>query len=165
MVVSLLGTGFYILLLIMVFTLFHIFLVFKSCTCNVLVQFWYWLCFITFCSHPEISLSHSCPFSALPVLKLGQQKGWAAQHICTFVPYQVFQPWFVSGYSSYLPCSCYSSHLPCSAYLGHSPYSLLSSKLSSTLLDVLVHRLGPLVFSHSLFPPQFTAPTATPTPM
>ena len=38
-VVSLLGTGFYILLLIMVTTMFHIFLVFKSCTCNVLASF------------------------------------------------------------------------------------------------------------------------------
>ena len=38
-VVSLLGTGFYILLLIMVITMLHIFLVFKSCTCDVLVSF------------------------------------------------------------------------------------------------------------------------------
>ena len=38
-VVSLLGTGFYILLLIMVTTIFHIFLVFKSCSCNVLASF------------------------------------------------------------------------------------------------------------------------------
>ena len=38
-VVSLLGTGFYILLLIMVITMFHIFLVFKSCSCNVLASF------------------------------------------------------------------------------------------------------------------------------
>ena len=38
-VISLLGTGFYILLLIMVITMFHIFLVFKSCTCNVLASF------------------------------------------------------------------------------------------------------------------------------
>ena len=82
MVVSLLGTGFYILLLIMVFTMFHIFLVFKSCTCNVLVQFWYQLCFITLYPLPEISLSCSNSFSAPPVLKLGQQKGWAAQHTC-----------------------------------------------------------------------------------
>ena len=38
-VVSLLGTGFYILLLILVITMFHIFLVFKSHSCNVLVSF------------------------------------------------------------------------------------------------------------------------------
>ena len=37
-VVSLVGTGFCILLLIMVITMFHIFLVFKSCPCNFLAS-------------------------------------------------------------------------------------------------------------------------------
>ena len=80
-VVSLLGTGFYILLLIMVTTMFHIFLVFKSHSCNVLasfdINFVSSLC-ILFSKFP--SCFYSC--SAPPVLKLGQLKGWAAQHTC-----------------------------------------------------------------------------------
>ena len=76
--VSLLGTVFILFYLLW----YLLFLVFKSCTCNVLVQFWYQLCFITSCLLPEISLSHSYSSSTPPVLKLGQQKGWTAQHIC-----------------------------------------------------------------------------------
>ena len=80
-VVSLLGTGFYILLLIIVITMFHIFLVFKSCPCNVLASFD--INFVSsLCILFQISLSHFYSSSTPPVLKLGQQKGWAAQHTC-----------------------------------------------------------------------------------
>ena len=52
--VSLEGTDFYILSLIMVFSMFHISLVFKSCTFYVLVQFWYQLSFATSCSLNQV---------------------------------------------------------------------------------------------------------------
>ena len=39
-----------------IFYVSHLFSIWKSCTCNVLVQFWYQLCFITSCPLPEISL-------------------------------------------------------------------------------------------------------------
>ena len=81
--VSLMSIGFYILLLIMISSMFHTSLVFKSCTYYVLVQFLYQLSFITLCCIPEVSSLVLVLQELFPVLKLGQQKGWAAQRTHT----------------------------------------------------------------------------------
>ena len=64
-VVSLLGTGFYILLLIMVITMFHIFLVFKSHSCNVLASF-----DINFVSSLHILFSKFPSLISIPIVLL-----------------------------------------------------------------------------------------------